>query len=217
MMPKASQSFILMCTHSIQEILFSHHGSLTCPLLAFFFSLNFRWKNIKHDPLKIYDSMSFSTFIVYVYHLYEVLKHLSTPQGNYPLYSHCPFPPSSKPVITRLSVVYQLLCLCVRVFVWTWMCGSVWRLEVDLRWLLIVLHLTFWGQGLSLNLEITSWARLAGQRVPGILVSLSPWDWDYRYPAFWWVRGIQTQVLIACVAATLLIPCRACHLHLTTV
>lgn len=130
MMPKASQSFILMCTHSIQEILFSHHGSLTCPLLAFFFSLNFRWKNIKHDPLKIYDSMSFSTFIVYVYHLYEVLKHLSTPQGNYPLYSHCPFPPSSKPVITRLSVVYQLLCLsvcaCVCLDMDVWECVEAW-------------------------------------------------------------------------------------------
>lgn len=63
------------------------------------------------------------------------------------------------------------------------LCGSVWRLEVDLGYVLIVLHLTFWGQGLSLNLEITSWAKLASQQVPGIPVSLSPWGWDYRCPS----------------------------------
>lgn len=37
----------------------------------------------------------------------------------------------------------------------------------------------FLGQGLNLNLELTSSARLAGQLAPGIRLSLPPQSWDY--------------------------------------
>lgn len=37
----------------------------------------------------------------------------------------------------------------------------------------------FLGQGLKLNLELTSSARLAGQSAPGISLSLPPQSWDF--------------------------------------
>lgn len=136
-----------------------------------------------------------------------------TPQVNCPLCSLCPFPPPSNPVTTDLSVSYlTLVCLCVHMFV-----VLVWECVEARGWPWVCAHLMFWGQGLSLNLEITSWARLASQQVPGIPVSLSPWGWDYRCPSvpcfffFLWMWGV-----IACVAGTSLIPCQPCHLYLTT-
>lgn len=102
-----------------------------------------------------------------------------TPQVNCPLCSLCPFPPPSNPVTTDLSVSYlTLVCLCVHMFV-----VLVWECVEARGWPWVCAHLMFWGQGLSLNLEITSWARLASQQVPGIPVSLSPWGWDYRCPS----------------------------------
>lgn len=133
-----------------------------------------------------------------------------TPQVNCPLCSHCPFPPPSNPVTTDPSVSYlTLVCLvweCVEARGWLWVCAHrsspcfedkashwTWKSPVGLDWL-------------ASKSQGSRYLCLLGAGIIGALLC----------PVFLWVRGTQTQVVIACVAGPSLIPCQPCHLHLTT-
>lgn len=50
---------------------------------------------------------------------------------------------------------------------------SVWRLEINVRWLALSFYLTFWDR-VFINLELIDWTKLAGQWALGIHWLLSP-------------------------------------------
>lgn len=77
------------------------------------------------------------------------------------------------PVCVHVLYMYTYMCLSVCVL---WGCKRS-TLYVPFNYFL--LH--FLREVLSVGLEVTVSVRLAGQCVPGILLSLSPKSWEYKY------------------------------------
>lgn len=74
----------------------------------------------------------------------------------------------------------------------------------------------YFGTHLSLNLELTSLATLAGQQAGGCSCLLSPWQ-GYRHTlpclAFTWVLETRTQVCVLAVQASYLLNHLPSHSH----
>lgn len=90
---------------------------------------NLRWKVIKHYPLKMCDSVLFSTFTVYIHYLFEVLKHFQYPTRKLPVLQPSPLPPPSSLVnislsVSSVSLVCVSLCVCLFMRACVGVCGG---------------------------------------------------------------------------------------------
>lgn len=95
-------------------------------------------------------------------------------------------------------VCAQYRCVCVYVSVLVHACGEHRSTLVSS---FPVLSLPFWDSA-SLNLELTSLSKWAGQSVPRALLSLHDQHWNHSsttlHPDFMWVLRIQTQTRSLC-------------------
>lgn len=85
------------------------------------------------------------------------------------------------PVFKQLANWIEEISVWTRVHMYAHVCACVWRSEVGVSVLLNCSPPYFWRQALSLNIELTDWARQVGQAAPGFFLYLPPQKLDYKH------------------------------------